>query len=95
VCRPNLIWDYEPDRILLPIHRALSDGDHGFAKIHVDRVRAKRPEGISEDRYPDHADPQTLEIFGPTDGTLRVRQLAEAVFPPGDRDDALLLDQLE
>ena len=45
--------------------------------------------------YPDHADPQAFEVFGPTDRALRVRQLAEAVFPPGDRDDALLLDDLK
>ena len=49
----------------------------------------------SEDRHPNHTDFQAFEILWPVDRTLRVRQLAEPVLSPGERNDALLLDQLE
>jgi hypothetical protein len=50
---------------------------------------------VSKNRYSDHADIQSLEILWPADRTLCVGHLPETVLPPGDWNDAFLLDELE
>src|SRR5499433_3215833 len=95
VHRPQPVGDDQRDRVLLSVQCSLLEGDLGLAPVHADRVRSECLEDLEEDRYPDYADPQTLEIFWPADRSFRIRQFAEAVFAPGDRDDALPLDLLE
>src|SRR3546814_5949429 len=66
-----------------------------FRSAHLRRVGAEGGEGVVEQRRADDADLQALQVLRLADRVLRVRDLAEAVLGPGERLDALLVQDLE
>src|SRR5262249_47683825 len=95
VHRPKLVRNDESDRVLLSIHGALSESLLRLGEVYADRIRAERTENVSKNRYPDHADIQSLEILWPADRTFCVGHLPETVLSPGDLNNGFLLYDLE
>src|SRR5262249_22072493 len=95
VHRPEFVRNDEGDWVLLPVHFPQAEGLQCFVKVHADWVRAKCPEDVSKNWYPDHADIQAMQILRSAYWARRIGQLPVSVLSPSDGDNPFLLDQLE
>src|SRR3546814_17004035 len=85
----------DAQRVLLAVDGAGGERRLGVGPAHLRRVGAEGGEGVVEQRRADDADLQALQVLRLADRVLRVRDLAEAVLGPGERLDALLVQDLE